>query len=43
MSNKTDKLNDRIFSSVIRIITQKYIYKLKIETKMTDSELAYQL
>ena len=40
MSNKTEILYDMVFKSVIRILTQNYIYKLNINTITTDTELA---
>ena len=40
MSNKTEILYDMVFKSVIRILTQNYIYKLNIYTITTDTELA---
>ncbi len=40
MSNKTEILYDLIFKSIIRILSQNYIYQLDIKTITTDTELA---
>ena len=39
MSNKSEIIYDMVFKSIIRILTQNYIYSLDIKTITTDKEI----